>query len=67
KPCSEPPSSGRTEHIKVCHHFILGLIAKENTGIFHVVSENQVADILTKALPKENFCKHVGVLLSVRP
>lgn len=52
-----PEMHKRTKHIDVSYHFIrehfeLGLFA-----IKHVPSEQQFADILTKPLPRNSFCK----------
>lgn len=52
-----PEMHKRTKHIDVSHHFIrehfqLGLFA-----IKHVPSEQQFADILTKPLSRNSFCK----------
>ncbi|KAG5874788.1 hypothetical protein JTB14_015256 [Gonioctena quinquepunctata] len=48
----------RTKHIDVKYHYIRER-AEDNTLIVcYVASEDQLADILTKALPKEKFVKN---------
>ncbi|CAN0484089.1 unnamed protein product, partial [Discosporangium mesarthrocarpum] len=34
---------------------------------FHVSSQHQTADVLTKALERESFYRHAKVLLNLRP
>lgn len=51
-----PEMHKRTKHIDVSFHFIR---EKFNEGLFsieHVPSEHQLADILTKPLPRDRFC-----------
>ncbi|CAN0472463.1 unnamed protein product, partial [Discosporangium mesarthrocarpum] len=45
-----PLSSGKTKHIEIRHHFIRNLVADKEIVIFHVSSQHQTADVLTKAL-----------------
>lgn len=42
----------RTKHIDIKHHFVRELIANETVSVLPVESENNLADVLTKALPK---------------
>ena len=42
----------RTKHIEIKHHFIVGDICIE-----HVDTHNQLADIFTKPLNEDQFCK----------
>ena len=52
----------RTKHIDVRHHFIRSHIENGNITIQYIPTENQIADILTKALPAEKFEKHRDAL-----
>ncbi|XP_062186641.1 secreted RxLR effector protein 161-like [Phragmites australis] len=45
----------RSKHIDTRFHFILGCIEKGLISVEHVSSEEQCADILTKALPRVKF------------
>ena len=60
-----PKSSSNSKHIHVRHHFLRELVEKETISIEHVDSEEQHADILTKALPREKFKVHRDFLLGI--
>lgn len=51
-----PAMHGRTKHIDTRYHFIRGLIADESLILLHCCTNEQVADVLTKALPIQ---KHI--------
>lgn len=51
-----PAHHGRTKHIDVRYHFIRELITDGVISIHHCSTDNQLADIFTKALPPE---KHI--------
>jgi hypothetical protein len=46
----------RTKHIDIRHHFLRGHEAKGDIELFHVSTENQLADIFTKPLDETRFC-----------
>ena len=50
-----PMFHGRTRHIEIDYHFIREIIARGATKAKHVSSEDQLADVFTKPLPKERF------------
>ncbi|KAJ7958452.1 Retrovirus-related Pol polyprotein from transposon TNT 1-94 [Quillaja saponaria] len=50
-----PVFQGRTKHIKIKYHFIREAEKEEEVKVFHFSSEDQNADILTKALSKDRF------------
>jgi len=50
-----PVFHGRTKHIKIKFHFIREVQQSNEVLLVHCSSENQLADIFTKALPKERF------------
>ncbi|GJQ91175.1 copia protein [Tanacetum coccineum] len=50
-----PVQHSRTKHIEICHHFLRDNVQKGNISIEKVSSEDNVADILTKALKHEPF------------
>ena len=60
-----PVGSSRTKHIDVRHHFLRDLVKKGSIKVVHVDSEYQHADILTKALSKSIFRRHVETLMNV--
>jgi len=55
----------RTKHIEVHYHFIREKVLAKEIDLIHVSTENQVADIFTKALginKLRKFRKMLGVL-----
>ena len=46
-----------TKHIEIWHHFIRDHALKGDMCIEHVGTLNQLADIFTKPLNKDQFCK----------
>ncbi|CAJ2651803.1 unnamed protein product [Trifolium pratense] len=50
-----PVQHGRTKHIKVKYHAIREAEKSKEIGLEHCISENQIADIMTKALSKGKF------------
>ena len=53
-----PKLRPRTKHINVCYHHFREHIRKGLIKIFPVSTEDQIADILTKALPQNLFQRH---------
>ena len=47
----------RTKHIEIMHHFIRDHALKGDICIEHVDTLNQLADIFTKPLNEDHFCK----------
>jgi hypothetical protein len=45
----------RTKHIGIRHHFLRDHKAKGDIELFHVSTENQLADIFTKPLDETRF------------
>lgn len=52
-----PVQHGRTKHIEIDRHFIKENLDQGVIGMPYVSSANQLADILTKGLPKKKFLK----------
>jgi hypothetical protein len=52
-----PVEHSRTKHIDIRHHFLRDHQQKGDIEVFHVSSENQLADIFTKPLDEQTFCK----------
>lgn len=57
-----PIQHSRTKHIDICHHFIKDLVEERVVTLEHVATENQLADIFTKALDVNQFEKLRGKL-----
>lgn len=55
KLASNPELHNRSKHIDVRYHYIRDLVEDETIKIKYVQSKEQVADIFTKPLPKEQF------------
>ena len=53
-----PSSASRSKHIDVKLHFIRGLIRTGGVRLLHVGTEEQHADVLTKALWRNKFMVH---------
>jgi hypothetical protein len=47
----------RTKHIEVRHHFLRDHMLKYDIVLEFVSTEHQLADIFTKSLGKDHFCK----------
>jgi hypothetical protein len=52
-----PVEHSHTKHIDIWHHFLRDHQQKGDIEVFHVSSENQLADIFTKPLDEQTFCK----------
>ncbi len=62
---NNPVYHARTKHIEVHYHFIKEKVLTKEIDLIYVSTENQVADIFTKALGTDklkNFRKMLGVL-----
>ncbi|CAN0315217.1 unnamed protein product, partial [Discosporangium mesarthrocarpum] len=57
-----PLSTVRTKHINVRYHFLGDLVQSKDISIYHVSTERQAADVLTKALEKESFFRHIKLM-----
>ena len=51
----KPIYHSRTKHIKITYHFIRDVVEEKEVEMKYVRTQNQVADIFTKALSKEKF------------
>ena len=59
-----PQFHDRTKHIEVQHHFLWHKVKEEEILLEYVLTNDQVADILTKALNREKhtkFAKEMGL------
>ena len=57
-----PVHHGRTKHIAIRHHFIREAIENEEVQLNFCKTNNQVADIFTKALKHDDFKRLRGIL-----
>jgi hypothetical protein len=52
-----PVEHSRTKHIVICHHFLRDHQQRGDIDIYHISTENQLADIFTKPLDEKRFCR----------
>jgi hypothetical protein len=60
-----PVEHSRTKHIEIWHHFLRDHQQKGDIEVFHISTENQLADIFTKPLDEKIFyrlCSELNVL-----
>ena len=60
-----PIQHSRSKHIEIRHHFIREHVQNKNIILEYVCTENQLADIFTKALSEDRFCeirRNLGIL-----
>jgi hypothetical protein len=52
-----PVEHSRTNHIDIRHHFLRDHQQKGDIEVYHISTENQLADIFTKLLDEKRFCR----------
>jgi hypothetical protein len=52
-----PIEHSRTKHIDIRHHFLRDHQQKGDIDIYHISTENELADIVTKPLDEKRFCR----------
>jgi hypothetical protein len=52
-----PVEHSRTKHIDIRHHFLRDHQQKGDIDVYHISTENQLADIVTKPLDDKRFCR----------
>jgi hypothetical protein len=52
-----PVEHSHTKHIDIRHHFLRDHQQKEDIEVYHINTENQLADIFTKPLDEKTFCR----------
>jgi hypothetical protein len=52
-----PVEHKRTKHIDIWHHFLRDHQQKRDIDIYHINTENQLADIFTEPLYEKSFCR----------
>ncbi|GJT59017.1 retrovirus-related pol polyprotein from transposon TNT 1-94 [Tanacetum coccineum] len=62
-----PVQHSKTKHIDIRYHFIKEHVEKGTVEIYFVGTEYQLADLFTKALPKERFEYLVHRIVDVHP
>ena len=61
-----PLSSSNSTHIDLRYHFLRELVGTGDWSVKYLQTEDQHADILTKAIGEESFEKHRDFLLGIR-
>jgi hypothetical protein len=54
---NNPVEHSRTKHIDIQHHFLRDHQQRGDIDIYHISTENQLADIFTKPLDEKRFCR----------
>jgi hypothetical protein len=52
-----PVEHSRTKHIDIRHHFLRDHQQKGDIEVYHINTENQLANIFTKPLDEKTFCR----------
>jgi hypothetical protein len=52
-----PVEHSCTKHIDIRHHFLRDHQQKGDIEVYHISTENQLADIFTKPLDEKTFCR----------
>jgi hypothetical protein len=52
-----PVEHSRIKHIDIRHHFLRDHQQKGDIEVYHINTENQLADIFTKPLDEKTFCR----------
>jgi hypothetical protein len=52
-----PVEHSHTKHIDIQHHFLRDHQQKGDIEVYHINTENQLADIFTKPLDEKRFCR----------
>jgi hypothetical protein len=52
-----PVEHSRTTHIDIRHYFLRDHQQKGDIDVYHISTENQLADIFTKPLDEKRFCR----------
>ena len=65
-PAKNPSSSSNSKHIDVRYHFLRELVGTGDWSVKYLQTEDQHADILTKAIGKESFEKHRDFHLGIQ-
>jgi hypothetical protein len=52
-----PVEHSCTKHIDIRHHFLRDHQQRGDIDIYHISTENQLADIFTKPLDEKRFCR----------
>ena len=60
-----PLSSSNGKHIDVRYHFLRELVGKRDLSVKYLRTDDQHADIVTKAILRESFEKHRDFLLGI--
>ena len=53
----------RTKHIDIRHHFIREVVSRGEVELRYIPTGDQIADLLTKALPRATVQRHRSILL----
>lgn len=53
--CANPVFHSRMKHISLDYHFVRECVANGSLKVLHVSTRDQLADVLTKALPRQQF------------
>ena len=61
-----PKDHSRAKHIDIKYHFVRHAVEEKNIQLVYCPTENMMADILTKGLPKPRF-EQLRLFLGIKP
>ncbi|KAH0709286.1 hypothetical protein KY284_010713 [Solanum tuberosum] len=60
--CANPVSHSRMKHVAIDFHFVREQVERKQLEVSHLHATDQVADLLTKPLPRAHFGNHFSML-----
>jgi hypothetical protein len=62
--CYNPVNRKNSKHVDLADHYIRESVERKRVTVSYINTKEMVADIFTKPLPRQVFCKHCATLMS---